>query len=316
MPAMKMVLITDAVDELLIKGLQAAGYHCDYRPKINQAQVLDCIAQYDGIIINSKIRVNRHFLDIAEKLAFVGRLGSGLEIIDLDYAAARGVAVYNSPSGNCDAVAEHALGMVLAWAIQLRQADQQVRQKIWKREANRGWELMGRTIGIVGFGHTGSAFARRLSGFGVRVLAYDKYKFDYTRDLGYAEETSLEAIQEQAEVISFHLPLTEETQHFADAVFFDRLKKQPLVVNTSRGQVVDTSALLEALEKNKIKGACLDVFENEKPETYSPEQETLLKALFQRTDVLFSPHVAGWTFASKKRLARILLAKILKKYKA
>ncbi len=307
------VLITDAVHDLLIDGLHQAGYDCAYRPSISLEEVRAIIQQYVGIVINSKIRIDRSFLDKATQLKFIGRLGSGLEIIDLDYAKEKQVAVHRAPDGNCDAVAEHAMGMLLALAIHLRQADQQVRQKNWQREQNRGWELMGKTVGIIGFGYTGRAFAERLAGFGVRVLAYDKYKTAYALDIPHVEEANMEQIYREADILSLHLPSTSETRGLADASYWAAFQKPIVLVNTSRGNIVLTNDLLEALNSGKVLGACLDVFENEKPSTYTEEQDLLFQDLFSRENILLTPHVAGWTVESKKRLAKLLLDRIMKR---
>lgn len=304
-------LITDAVHPLLLEGLTAKGYHCDYFPKTTLAQVLEIIGDYQGIIINSKILVDRAFLDKATQLQFIGRLGSGLEIIDLDYAQTKGVQVHRAPDGNCDAVAEHAMGMLLAMAIKLTTGDQQVRQKNWQREEQRGWELMGKTVGILGFGYTGSAFAQRLQGFGVKILAYDKYKSNYANTIPYVTESSLEEIFEQADILSLHLPLTEETIGWVNTDFLNKFKKPIVLINTARGAIIPTPSLLAALDTQKVLGACLDVFENEKPKTYTDDEEKNYKNLFSRNNILCSPHVAGWTVESKERLAKILLNRIL-----
>lgn len=306
------VLITDDVHQLLIDGLNSAGYHCDYHPEISLEKVLTIIHNYEGIIINSKIIVDRIFLDNAVQLKFVARLGSGLEIIDLDYAQQKQVAVYRAPDGNCDAVAEHALGMLLAFAINLRRADAQVRQKNWQREQNRGWELMGKTIGIIGFGYTGRAFAKRLAGFDMQVLTYDKYLSNYATDMPHVKESTMEAIFEQADILSLHLPATSETRKMVDDSYWTKFKKNVVLVNTSRGDIVCTKSLLRALETQKVLGACLDVFENEKPKTYSIEQNLVFQKLFELENVLLTPHIAGWTVESKERLAKLLLDRIMK----
>ncbi|MCP4443673.1 MAG: hydroxyacid dehydrogenase [Aureispira sp.] len=304
-------LITDAVHPLLLEGLTAAGYNCDYFPKTTLAQVLEIIEDYQGIVINSKILVDRAFLEKASQLKFIGRLGSGLEIIDLDYAQKKGVQVHRAPDGNCDAVAEQAMGMLLAMAIKLKTGDIQVRQKIWEREAQRGWELMGKTVAILGFGYTGSAFAQRLQGFGVNILVYDKYKTNYAQSIPYVTESSLEQIFEQTDILSLHLPLTEETIQYVNIDFLNKFKKSIVLINTARGAIIPTKDLLEALDSKKVLGACLDVFENEKPNTYTDEEEKEYKNLFSRNNILCSPHVAGWTKESKERLAKILLNRIL-----
>jgi D-3-phosphoglycerate dehydrogenase len=304
------VLITDSVHDLLIEGLSLDGYCCDYMPFISLKDVLAIIHQYEGIVINSKITVDRLFLDKATKLKFIGRLGSGLEIIDLNYARAKDIVVLRSPDGNCDAVAEHAMGMLLALAINLKKSDADLRNKIWQREKNRGWEVMNKTIGIVGFGYTGSALAKRLEGFGVTVLAYDKYKNNYVSDFPYVTETNMEQIYRKADILSLHLPCTEETKGLADLKFFEKFAKPIVLINTSRGDIVPTIDLLDALDSGLVSGACMDVFENEKPQTYTEQQELYYKDLFSRDNVLLTPHVAGWTIESRERLAKLLLDRI------
>jgi D-3-phosphoglycerate dehydrogenase len=306
------VLITDGVHRLLIEGLTAAGYYCDYKPSISLEDVRAIIPQYEGIIINSKITVDRSFLDKATQLKFIGRLGSGLEIIDLEYAKIKKVAVHRAPDGNCDAVAEHAMGMLLSFAINLRRSDQQVRKNNWQREQNRGWELMGKTVGIIGFGYTGIALAKRLMGFGVRVLVYDKYKSNYAKEMPHVIEASMEQIQEEADVLSFHLPSTSETKGMVDKDYWEKFKKPLVLINTSRGNIIQTKALLEALDSGQVIGACLDVFENEKPITYTKNENLLFQDLFARENVLVTPHIAGWTVESKERLAELLLDRIMK----
>ena len=305
------VLITDTVHELLISGLEAAGYECHYLPDIDPVIVPDKIKDYSGIVINSKITVDKVFLQKAPNLKFIARLGSGLEIIDLEAAKDRKVLVHRSPDGNCDAVAEHALGMLLALANNLCIANIDVRKKIWRREELRGWELKGKTIGILGFGFTGIAFAKKLSGFDVKILAHDKYRNDFVKDWPNVLETSIEQIFNEADILSLHLPLTNETRGLVNDGFLEKFKKPIVLINTARGEIAYTKAILNALDSGKLIGACLDVFENEKPKTYSAEQEILFANLFERPNVLLSPHIAGWTHESKRRLSQLLLQRIL-----
>ncbi len=312
---MKKALVTDGVDPLLIEGLEAMGYACDYHPKISLEKTLAMIEPYEGLIINSKILVDRTFLDKASKLEFIGRLGSGMEIIDQKYAAEKGVAVFSAPEGNCNAVGEHALGMLLALANHFLKADHQVRKMIWNREENRGFELKGKTIGLIGFGHTGSTFAKKLEGMEMNILAYDKYKENYTQDFPYVQETNMEQIFAEADIISFHLPLTQEVIHLVNQAYIEKCKDGVVYINTSRGKVIDTKSLIKGLESGKIGGACLDVFENEKPKTFSQEEEETYRELYDFENVILTPHVAGWTFQSKSRLAAVLLDKIGKVFK-
>ncbi|MBY5956546.1 hydroxyacid dehydrogenase [Membranicola marinus] len=310
---MKRILITDGVHKILPEELRAHGYEVDYYPKISLEKVIQMVRPYSGLVINSKIRVDARLLDEAPQLEFVARLGSGMEIIDQEEMAKRGVAVFNSPDGNCNAVAEHAMGMILAWNNHLLRANEEVKNFQWNREKNRGIELEGKTIGIIGFGHTGSALARKLQGFSVRIKAYDKYKpSGYAKDYPWVEECSdRESAIRQSEVVSLHLPLNYETLKLANRSFLNQCKPGALLVNTSRGPVVDTIALIEALENKQIRGACLDVLANEKPATYTPEEQEMYRQLYAFPQVLVSPHVAGWTKESKYKLAKILLDKIL-----
>lgn len=307
----KAVLITDKVHECLISGLVGLGFRCDYLPDSTLAAVREMVGNYDGIVINSKIIVDESFLQRAKKLQFIGRLGSGLEIIDLQAARARGVAVFSAPEGNCNAVAEHALGMLLALANNFRKGDREVRQFVWEREENRGFEIAGQTVGIVGFGHTGRQFAKKLSGLGVQVLAYDKYlPKGYALDFGFVKEATIEEIVAQASILSLHLPLTAETKHWANFELLQRFRQPIVLLNTSRGNVIPTADLVRALELGIVRAAGLDVFENEKPQTMTDEERKLFGRLYGFDNVLLTPHVAGWTHESLERLATVLLQKI------
>ncbi|TNE51658.1 MAG: hypothetical protein EP344_16525 [Bacteroidetes bacterium] len=307
---MKQVLITDDCHPLLRDGLERWGFICHFLPDITLEKTRQIIAPYQGLIINSKIVVDREFIDRAENLRFVGRLGSGMEIVDREYAASKGIAVFSSPEGNRNAVAEHALGMLLALQNNLLRSDREVRQQIWRREANRGTEISGRTLGIIGFGNTGSQFARKLAGMDMRVLGYDKYKTGYGNGMDWVEESDLETILQHADIISLHLPLTPETRHLVDRAFISKCKPGVIIINTARGACVKTADLVAGLESGQVGGACLDVFENEKPPTYSATERKLYQRLYQLDNVVLSPHVAGWTFASKRLLAEVLLEKI------
>lgn len=306
---MKRVLITDGVHPILIEKFEAASFKVDYYTHYTNKEVHENIHLYNGIIINSKILVDKSLIDKAQKLEFIGRLGSGMEIIDQVYAAQKGIKCYNSPEGNRDAVAEHAIGMLLCLFNHLKRADTEVRNFIWEREKNRGIELMGKTIGLIAYGNTGKAMAKKLSGFDVKVLAYDKYLSNFTDK--YAEESSLEQIFEEADILSLHLPLTSETEGMIDDNFINRFKKPFFLINTSRGKVLPIKSVLNGLKSNKIMGACLDVFENEKPEKYNLEEKNLYSDLSIRENVLLSPHIAGWTSESKEKLSLILIRKIL-----
>lgn len=330
---MKKVLVTDDVHPLLIEGIEQLGYKCIYQPNITNEEVHAVIGDYEGLIINSKIFVDKALLDSAPLLKFVGRVGSGMEIVDKVYAAEKGVAVLSSPEGNRNAVAEHALGMLLALANNMMRSNKEVKNFDWQREKNRGFELMGKTIGIIGFGHTGSAFASKLLGLNMRILTYDKYLPNgYTQNLVYTEggrfnmknahltdenwnfstieEVDFQMIMHESDIVSFHLPLTEEVKYMANAEFFNKCKKNIIVLNTSRGKVVKTKDLIDALKLGKVKGACLDVFENEKVGTFTEGERKMYASLYDFENVIVTPHIAGWTHESKERLASVLLKRI------
>ncbi len=308
---MKRVLITDDCHPLLTEGLTKLGFVCDFLPDITLEETRRIIPGYEGLIINSKIIVDRAFLDTAKILRFVGRLGSGMEIVDRSYAASLGIAVVSSPEGNRNAVAEHALGMLLALANNLLRADPEVRRNEWRREERRGWELRGKTLGIIGFGHTGSQFARKLAGMEMTVLAYDRYKpAGYAAGMPWVKESTQAEIQERSDIISLHLPLTPETKHLADKSFIDRCKRGFVLINTARGACIKTEDVVAALEDGRIGGACLDVFENEKPATFSGAEKHVYERLHRLENVVLTPHIAGWTRESKRLLAEVLLDRI------
>jgi D-3-phosphoglycerate dehydrogenase / 2-oxoglutarate reductase len=306
----KRVLITDDCHPILPEGLERIGFGCDFIPDIGLAETREAIPDYDGLVINSKILVDRAFLDRAVRLKFVARLGSGMEIVDRVYAAEKGIAVLSSPEGNRNAVAEQALGMLLCFSNNLLRSDREVRQKVWHREANRGFELRGKTLGIIGFGHTGSSFARKLAGMEMRVLAYDKYKTGYAADMPWVEETNPENLTLQSDVISLHLPLTDETKHLVDRDFIARCKPGFVLINTARGACIKTEDVVDALENGRLGGACLDVFENEKTGTFTETERLLYERLYRLDRVVLSPHIAGWTHESKRLIAETLLEKI------
>lgn len=306
---MKQVLITDDVHPHLIEGLRERGFQCDYQPAISLEETRQKIGFYQGLIINSKIKADRLFLNQARELQFIGRLGSGLEIIDLDAAREFGIQVLSAPEGNCNAVAEHALGMLLSLLNHLNRADREVRQFTWNREKNRGKELKGLSVGIIGYGHTGPAFAEKLSGLGVTVIAYDRFN-QIERPLPHVEVGDLKDIQLRADVISLHVSLNPSSLHMIDRHFIENCRKPFILINTARGQAVKTSDLIWGLDQGKITGACLDVFENEKPLTFSEVEKDLYSQLYAMEQVILSPHIAGWTSESKLRIAEVLLEKL------
>ena len=308
--SMERILITDAVHPLLIEKFRGLGYEVDYQPDILYEEVKDIIDQYVGLIINSKILVDKEFIDKSTKLIFIGRLGSGMEIINQVYAKEKGIAVFNSPEGNRNAVAEHAFAMLLALNNHLIQADKEVKAGIWNREENRGFELEGKTIGIIGYGHTGKSFSAKFCGWNTKLLVHDKYLNSFT-DLNLnLHEASKEQIIAEADIISLHLPLTVETLHYVNEEFLSRMKKNAVLINTSRGKIINTKDLVKILDEGHLRGVCLDVFENENPKIYTGEEKKLYAQLLNFKNIIATPHVAGWTFESKEKLSMVLFEKI------
>ncbi len=307
---MKHILVTDKVHPRLLKGLENYGMNVTYKPKMPYEEVKKVAHSYNGIIINSKVICDKKFLTSHQHLDFIGRLGSGLDIIDLAQAKELGVEIINSPEGNANAVAEHAIGMLLCLVNNIARANQEVHQFIWNREPNRGFELEGRTIGIYGFGHTGSALAHKLQTWGVNLIAYDKYRTEIEADYPYVKSVNLDQLLDQSDILSVHLPLTAETRGIVDQSLLQKCKKGLILINTSRGPIVDTVALADQLEAGTLAGACLDVLENEKLDTLSQEQESVYQRLFKLDQVILTPHIAGWTQESLVKIADYLLMKI------
>src|SRR5690606_26243386 len=303
------ILIIDEMHESIIPLLTREGFAVDYRPDIGRSEVEAVIHDYDGLIIRSKLAMDRDLLEKAIQLKFIGRAGAGLDNIELDYLKERDIPILNAPERNRDAVAEHAIGMLLALFNHLPSAHEQVRDKICQREQNRGEELAGKTVGIFGFGNMGTALAKKLQGFDVRVLAYDKYKTGFGGPL--AEEVSFEQLREEADILSVHVPLTAETRNYFTRDVLNRFKKSFYFINTARGEVITFDTLNEVLESGKMKGAVLDVLENEKLQALSPAQKLSFEKLAQKPNVLFSPHVAGWTFQSYEKINKVLVNKLL-----
>lgn len=306
------VLITDFVHGDMIPGLESLGYESDYQPNISLAEVHSIIQDYVGIIVNSKVKMSADLMDKAPHLRFIGRLGSGLEIINLEYAEKKGIKVFNSPEGNRNAVAEHAVALILNLANNIRRGDKEVRSRIWDRESNRGIELESKTLGIIGFGHTGSSLATKFQNWGMDILVYDKYREGIEMEYDFVKSVSLRELQQQSDVISLHLPLTSETKFLINRNFLSSCKKNMILINTSRGAVVNTADLLEYIENKHISAAGLDVYENEKPLSYNVDEQVMYEKLFNLENVILTPHVAGWTHLSLLKITKVLLNKISK----
>lgn len=303
-----MILITAKAHPYLPETLVQRGFDVRYMPDISYAELEKIIPEVTGLVVTTRLRIDQPLLEKAAKLKWIGRLGSGMELIDTDFAQQKGIKCVSSPEGNRQAVAEHALGTLLSLMNHIHSSANELKQGIWKREENRGTGLMGKTVGIIGYGHTGSTFARLLSSFGVTVLAYDKYKHDFSE--GYIHEANPEHIARYADVVSFHLPLTEETRHMANLPFFESLEQKPWILNTSRGEVVDTDALIHALEHGMIRGAGLDVLENEKIPTFSDKEKAQFEFLVNHPAVILTPHIAGYSHESFYLMAKVLLEKL------
>jgi len=300
------ILIVDDIHPIFIERAEAMGYHCDYRPTIKPDEALQIIGNYTGLVIRSKFNVTRQFIDAAANLRFVCRAGAGMDNIDEKYAGEKGIVLINASEGNSDAVGEHAIGLLLALMNNFNISDAQIRAGSWQREANRGYELKGKTVGIIGYGFMGKSFARKLSGFEVNVIAYDKYKTGFSDQ--YAREVSMEEIVKHSDVLSLHIPLTAETNGMVNEEYLFHFKKPVFFINTSRGKVAQVRAVLNAIKDGKILGAGLDVLETEKFPALA-EQEWF-EELRQSGKVLLTPHVAGWTFDSYRKISEVMAEKL------
>ncbi len=306
------VLIAAPVHSILTRWLEANGYECLVLEKITQQEAMEIVGECTGVITSTRLQIDKMLIDAAPNLKWIGRMGSGMEVIDLAYAAQKGIACYSSPEGNRNAVAEHALGMLLSLNKKIIKSNTEVKNGLWLREENRGVELEGKTIGIIGYGHTGSSFARKLYGFDVNVLVYDKYLSDVVPK--YMEECrSLDKIFAEADIVSFHVPLQHDTIHYLNHDFVEKMQKPFILVNTSRGRVVDTKALYDGLLSGKISGTCLDVWEEEPIAAMSVEMKAYMDKIAGLPQVIITPHIAGYSVEALYKMSKALLDKIVMK---
>ncbi|SFV29835.1 NAD(P)-dependent oxidoreductase [Thermoflavifilum thermophilum] len=305
---MSKVLITAKTHPYLIDHLKEKGYQVLYHPAISYEEAYQLIHECAGLVVTTRIPVDRRLIDRGIHLQWIARLGSGMELIDVAYATSKGIRCVSSPEGNADAVGEHAVGMLVALLRHFRVSYDQLKEGIWEREKNRGYEIGGKVVGIIGYGHTGSAFARKLSGFGATILAYDKYKTGFGNE--YVQEVSLETIFRQADIVSLHVPLTEETHHMVNRRFIHSFTTPVYLINTSRGAVVDTHDLVEALKEERIAGACLDVLENERIDQLTDAEREDFQYLLHHPRVIITPHIAGYTHEASLKMAQVVLHKL------
>jgi len=307
------ILFLDEVHPILSERLIKAGHTCIQATQSSLEETKKAVVNADGIVIRARFRLDEDILQHAKQLKFIARSGAGMENIDANYCKSRNIQLYNAPEGNRNAVGEHALGMLLSLLNNLNKGDKEVRSGKWDREGNRGEELDGKTVGIIGFGNNGRAFAKKLRGFEVNVLAYDKYKTNFGNE--FVQEASLEDIYKNADIVSFHIPQNEETIFMGNTSFFDHFLKPIILLNLSRGKIIETKALVDALKNSKVKAAGLDVLEYEKSSFESFFEQEIPPAfqyLLSAENVILSPHVGGWTKESYFKLSDVLADKILK----
>ncbi|MFT5823813.1 MAG: D-3-phosphoglycerate dehydrogenase [Crocinitomix sp.] len=314
---MKKIAFIDIVHPVLQEGLESMNWVCDDLSKDSREEIILKLSDYNGIVIRSRFPMNEDFLVDANKLEFIARSGAGLENIDISYCNGRDIILFNASEGNRNAVAEHALGMILSLFNNLVKGDSEVRDGVWDREGNRGVELDGKIVGIIGYGNNGSAFAKKLRGFDVRVLAYDKYKTGFGNE--FVEEVTLSEIQEEANIVSLHVPQTPVTKGMINKRFISQMDNPFYLINLARGTIVNTADLMDGIDSEKVLGACLDVLEYEKSSfermfEKDEQMPSAFKQILNSKKIILSPHVGGWTVESYRKLSQVLLDQIVKKY--
>jgi D-3-phosphoglycerate dehydrogenase len=303
-------LVLDDIHDVFITSVESLGVQIDKKLNLSRMELEDIISDFEIIVINSKVKVDNVLLDKAKNLRYILRPGSGMENVDIEYANKKNVICMNSPEGNCNAVAEHTIALILMWHHKILKSANEVKNGVWLRKENTGVELAGKTIAIIGYGNVGKVMVEKLKCLGVRILVYDKYVTGFGNES--VIECSLELIINEADIISFHIPQTVETTNWVDEEFINKLQKKVLLINTSRGKIVNTKALVNALKDNKLCGACLDVLENENLETYNKEEKKMYNYLFNAANVMVTPHIAGWTNEAKYKMAEVLFKKLKK----